>query len=82
MSNTVLVEIENHVAVITLNRPEKHNAINFDMFRELGEVGEHLKSIGIKSIIDQKDITYIAFTDILFNIFKIKRKINEAFEKY
>ena len=43
--------------------------------------GEHLKSIGIKSIFDQKDITYIAFTDILFNIFKIKRKINEAVEK-
>ncbi len=43
--------------------------------------GEHLKSIGIKSIFDQKDITYIAFTDILFNIFKIKGKINEAVEK-
>ena len=36
--------------------------------------GEHLKSIGIKSIFDQKDITYIAFTDILLNIFKIKKK--------
>ena len=42
--------------------------------------GQHLNSIGIKSIYDQKDITYIAFTDILFNIFKIKRKINEEFK--
>ena len=36
--------------------------------------GEHLKSIGIKSIFDQKEITYIAFTDILLNFFKIKKK--------
>ena len=43
--------------------------------------GQHLNSIGIKSIYDQKDITYIAFTDILFNIFKIKSKINETVKK-
>ena len=43
--------------------------------------GEHLKSIGIKSIFDQKEITYIAFTDILLNFFKIKKKINETVKK-
>ena len=43
--------------------------------------GQHLNSIGIKSIYDQKDITYIAFTDIFLNIFKIKRKINETVKK-
>ena len=43
--------------------------------------GQHLNSLGIKSIYDQKDITYIAFTDILLNIFKIKRKINETVKK-
>ncbi len=43
--------------------------------------GQHLGSIGIKSIYDQKDITYIAFTDILLNIFKIKKKINETVKK-
>ena len=43
--------------------------------------GQHLNSIGIKSIYDQKDITYIAFTDILLNIFKIKSKINETVKK-
>ena len=36
--------------------------------------GQHLNSIGIKTIYNQKDITYIAFTDILLNIFKIKKK--------
>ena len=43
--------------------------------------GQHLNSIGIKSIFNQKDITYIAFTDILLNIFNIKRKINETVKK-
>ena len=43
--------------------------------------GHHLKSLGIKSIFNQKDITYIAFTDVLFNIFNIKRKINETVKK-
>jgi len=43
--------------------------------------GQHLQSLGIKSIYDQKDITYIAFTDILLNIFSIKRKINETVNK-
>ena len=43
--------------------------------------GQYLNSIGIKSIFDQKDITYLAFTDIIFNLFKIKRKINETVNK-
>ena len=43
--------------------------------------GQYLNSIGIKSIFDQKDITYMAFTDIIFNLFKIKRKINETVNK-
>ncbi len=43
--------------------------------------GQHLNSIGINSIYDQKDITYIAFTDILFNIFNLKKKINETVKK-
>ncbi len=41
----------------------------------LGVCGNNLKSLGIKSIFDQKDITYIAFTDIFLNFFKIKKKI-------
>ena len=43
--------------------------------------GQHLNSIGINSIYDQKDITYIAFTDVLLNVFKIKKKINETVKK-
>ena len=43
--------------------------------------GTHLNSLGIKSIYELKEITYIAFTSVLFNIFKIKKKINETVDK-
>ena len=39
---------------------------------------KNLKSLGIKSIYNLKDITYLGFTNVIFNIFKIKRKINET----
>ena len=38
--------------------------------------GSNLKNLGIKSIFDLKDITYLGFTSVLLNIFKIKKKIN------
>ena len=38
--------------------------------------GVHLNKLGIKSIFDLKEITYIGFTAVLLNIFKIKNKIN------
>jgi len=40
--------------------------------------GENLKRIGIKSIYDLKEITYLGFTSVFLNIFKIKKKINET----
>ena len=43
--------------------------------------GTHLNSLGIKSIFDLKEITYIGFTSVLINIFKIKRKINNTVEE-
>ena len=42
--------------------------------------GENLKSLGIKSIYDLKEITYIGFTKVLLNIFKINKKINRTVE--
>jgi len=38
--------------------------------------GEYLKNLGIKSIYDLKEVTYLGFTRVLLNIFKIKKKIN------
>ena len=43
--------------------------------------GEHLKALGIKSLYDLKEVTYLGFTRVLFNIFKIKKKINETVEE-
>ena len=43
--------------------------------------GEHLNSLGIKSIFDLKEITYIGFTSVLFNIFKIRNKIIKTVEE-
>ena len=40
--------------------------------------GEHLKALGIKSLYDLKEVTYLGFTRVLFNVFKIKKKINET----
>jgi lipid-A-disaccharide synthase len=40
--------------------------------------GTHLNSLGIKSIFELKEITYIGFTSVLLNIFKIKEKINST----
>ena len=40
--------------------------------------GEHLNSLGIKSIYDLKEITYLGFTNVIFNIFKINKKINDT----
>jgi lipid-A-disaccharide synthase len=40
--------------------------------------GENLKKEGIKSIYDLKEITYLGFTSVIFNIFKIKKKIKET----
>ena len=43
--------------------------------------GSHLNSLGIKSIFDLKEITYIAFTSVLLNIFKIRSRINKAVDE-
>ena len=43
--------------------------------------GIHLNALGIKSIYDLKEITYIGFTSVILNIFKIKKIINKTVEK-
>ena len=43
--------------------------------------GEYLKALGIKSLYDLKEVTYLGFTKVLLNVFKIKKKINETVNK-
>jgi len=42
--------------------------------------GENLKSLGIQSIFNLKEITYLGFTNVLMNIFKINKRINKTVE--
>ena len=40
--------------------------------------GEHLGSLGIRSLYELNEVTYLGFTRVLLNIFKIKSKINDT----
>ena len=40
--------------------------------------GEHLKALSIKSLYDLSEVTYLGFTRVLLNVFKIKKKISET----
>ena len=40
--------------------------------------GFHLNKLGIKSIFELKEVIYIGFTSVIFNLFKIRNKINET----
>ena len=44
MSERLQISIENHVAEVRLNRPEKHNALDMEMFDELAAEGERLSA--------------------------------------
>jgi len=43
--------------------------------------GENIKKLGIESIFNLKDITYLGFTSVLFNVLKIRSKINKTVEE-
>ncbi len=40
--------------------------------------GENLQSLGVKSIYNLKEITYLGFTNVILNLFKINKKIKET----
>jgi len=42
MTKRVTVLVTDHVARVTLNRPDKHNAVDMQMFAELADVGQQL----------------------------------------
>ncbi len=43
MSDPLLYEINNGIAIVSLNRPDKMNALNLDLFNALIETGEAIK---------------------------------------
>ena len=48
----------------------------FDDIEYLSVGGNYLNSLGIRSIFNLKEITYIGFTSVILNLFKIKKKID------
>lgn len=42
MSDRLDIEIDRHVAIVRLNRPQKHNAIDLEMFEAIMESGDRL----------------------------------------
>jgi len=61
---------------VILSLKKKDPSIEF-----LSVGGENLRSIGVPTIYDLSEITYLGFTKVLFNIFKINKKINETVNK-
>ena len=52
MTSRVTFSIVDHVARVTLNRPDKHNAIDYQMFAELADVGQELaKDQSVRAVI-------------------------------
>ena len=58
---------------VILNLKKINPEINY-----LSVGGENLKKLGVKSIYNLKEITYLGFTKVILNIFKIKKKIDET----
>ena len=58
---------------VILNLKKINPEINY-----LSVGGENLSKLGVKSIYDLKEITYLGFTKVILNIFKIKKKIDET----
>ena len=61
-------------AILKLQKDNKN--INY-----LSVGGENLKKIGIKSIFELKEVTYLGFTSVLLNLFKIKKRINQTVDE-
>ena len=58
----------------------KFKKLNTDIqFLSVG--GPHLNKLGIKTIFNLNDITYLGFTSVILNIFKITNRINQTVDQ-
>ena len=52
IENRVLLTLENQLALVQLNRPEKHNALDLDMFRAIAQMQQKLaRENGVRAVI-------------------------------
>ena len=64
---TVLIEKENRVCIVTINRPEKLNALNLTSKEELKKVFEELKKdddVDVVILTGAGEKSFVAGTDI------------------
>ena len=59
MSEIVIVEVKEHVGFVTLNRPEKYNALSIEMFQKIVEAGKTvMNDRSIRAINRSQGITW------------------------
>jgi len=83
--NSIKFEIEeNGIGIITLNRPEKLNAINFEMEKELHSVlGELMSNLDCRVVICRgAGRAFCAGTDIQEGLTLTQKRIPEGYETY
>src|SRR5690349_12488454 len=52
MSDRVLFRVDGHVAFVTLNRPDKRNGLDLEMFEAIVAAGERAKSTkGVRAVV-------------------------------
>ncbi len=66
MTERVTVSIDDHVAVVQLNRPDKHNAVDLRMFEALAETGQRLaNNAAVRAVVlDAAGANFCAGIDI------------------
>ena len=92
---TLLLDIEDGIATVTINRPQALNAINDDVMTELGEVfGKHLDASALKGVVitGSGEKAFVAGADITqfknldkkagFDISKKGHDVYNAIEKF
>jgi enoyl-CoA hydratase/carnithine racemase len=82
MSKTLTTSITSGIATVTLNRPQKKNAMSFEMMGELYEIGCALKETsGLRAvIINGSDGTFCAGID-LADLMQTASQLNEMRQK-
>ncbi|PIB24048.1 hypothetical protein BFP76_02025 [Amylibacter kogurei] len=66
MLNTLTLDIDDNIALVTLNRPDKKNAMSFEMMQELAATGAELaQTAGLRAVIIQgADNTFCSGIDL------------------
>ena len=82
MSEEVLYEVDGHVAIITLNRPEKHNAMNPDLIKLLRETfnkANHDRNIRSVVLTGAGDRAFSAGADLIHMATRESSDFGESF---